>query len=362
MDPEGSHPLDITIALAHARVTRSRRDSVMSEMEMIEAARAAFIAKNFSEAELNCRRVLREAPHAAPALRILGHIHSDRGDDLEALRVFRQALFFSPRFIELYGDISQLYYAMGRLEDLAQLLTEWTRVNPTDPEAQHMMAAITGKNVPRQCSEGYVQTHFDKFSQSFDSVLMQKLGYRGPKIVATALGEHRPSVQTQMDVLDAGCGTGLCGPEIRQWCRTLVGVDLSERMIEKARERACYDELVAGEICTLMESRAMAFDAIVSADVLIYFGALERFMQSAQNALRPGGILIATTESLPDDATDPYRLLVSGRYGHRKSYVTNTVQDAGFELLEIQQEPIRWELGTVAMGHRVVARRHDVGD
>ena len=36
-------------------------------------------------------------------------------------------------------------------------------------------------------------------------------------------------------VLDAGCGTGLCGPLLRPYAKRLVGVDLSSGMLERAR-------------------------------------------------------------------------------------------------------------------------------
>ena len=43
-------------------------------------------------------------------------------------------------------------------------------------------------------------------------------------------------------ILDAGCGTGLCGPLLKPWARRLVGVDLSGGMLEKARALQLYDE------------------------------------------------------------------------------------------------------------------------
>ena len=36
-----------------------------------------------------------------------------------------------------------------------------------------------------------------------------------------------------LDVLDAGCGTGLCGPLVAPYARRLVGVDLSEAMLAR---------------------------------------------------------------------------------------------------------------------------------
>jgi predicted TPR repeat methyltransferase len=327
----------------------------MSAVDVIRAAVVAFDAERLAEAEILCRLALREAPYNADALYILGRVHSDRGDDSEAARLLQQVLFFSPRYIAAYPHLAHYYYAMRQVEDSLRLLTAWTAVDPSNPEAQHLMAAITGNEPSQRCSEGYIKTYFNEFASSFDHVLLQKLAYRGPEIVAAAFQKY--CAGSQRDVLDAGCGTGLCGPGIRSWCRKLVGVDLAERMIHAARERKCYSELVVGEVCAVMESRLQAFDAVIAADVLIYFGALDHFLGSARGSLRPGGILIITTESLPEDARERYRLLLNGRYAHRKSYVVSAVDEAGFEVAGIRDECIRWELGQNVMGHCIVAVR-----
>ena len=57
---------------------------------------------------------------------------------------------------------------------------------------------------------------------------------------------RRPS--KSLDVLDAGCGTGLCGPLVAPYARRLSGVDLSAGMLARAKEKNVYDALVQGEL------------------------------------------------------------------------------------------------------------------
>jgi predicted TPR repeat methyltransferase len=340
----------------HAFALQVREGCVMPTKELLDAASSSFNSGRRTEAEAICRQALRESPNATYALYVLGMTHSDRGDDYEAGRLFRQALFFSPRFVAPYIPLSFFYYATNQVESLRRLLREWNAVDPDDPEVRHLMAAVDGTNVPQYCDERYIQKHFNSFAHTFDNTLLQKLAYQGPRIVAAALEKHF-SASHAIEVLDAGCGTGLCGAAIRHRCRTLVGADLAEQMVEIARKRECYDELIVGEICAVMETRSEGFDAIVSADVLIYFGVLDRFMRSARSALRPGGLLIVTTESLPEESTEMYRLGPSGRYAHRRAYVKDALEDAGLDVVEIRDEFIRGELGKSVMGHCAVARR-----
>ena len=95
-------------------------------------------------------------------------------------------------------------------------------------------------------------------------------------------------------MLDAGVGTGWCGPQLRPYARRLVGVDLSPDMLRKASERQAggrkiYDELAEAELTAFMRARPAAFDLIVSADTLVYFGALDEVLQAAAGSLRAGG-------------------------------------------------------------------------
>ena len=78
----------------------------------------------------------------------------------------------------------------------------------------------------------------------------------------------------RLDVLDAGCGTGLCGPLVAPYARRLVGVDLSEGMLVHAKEKNVYHALMKAELTDYLHDNSEAFDLIVSADTLVYFGDL----------------------------------------------------------------------------------------
>src|SRR5262245_51142871 len=158
-----------------------------------------------------------------------------------------------------------------------------------------MVAAVSQHDVPARAADDYVRELFDGAARSFDANL-GKLNYRAPELVVAALNATGAALDA---VLDAGCGTGLCGPLLRPHCARLVGVDLSSQMVERARGRQCYDELVVDELSTFMRSRPSAFDAIVSADTLVYFGALEEPLSAAHVALRDAGVLVFTVEALP---------------------------------------------------------------
>ena len=112
-------------------------------------------------------------------------------------------------------------------------------------------------------------------------------------------------LRNRLDVLDAGCGTGLCGVLVAPFARRLVGVDLSEGMLAHAKEKNVYHALMKAELTEYLRDNSEAFDLIVSADTLVYFGDLEGVIAACAGALRPNGLLVFTLEHAVGDAAVP---------------------------------------------------------
>jgi predicted TPR repeat methyltransferase len=157
------------------------------------------------------------------------------------------------------------------------------------------------------------------------------------------------SPDRSLDVLDAGCGTGLCGPLICEYARRLVGVDLSAKMLEHAKERSLYHELVKEELTTYLERVRNSFDVIVSADTLCYFGPLEEPVGAAVAALRPGGMLLFTVEEQAAADSSEYSISPHGRYTHSREYVDRVLAGAGLRP-EIVRAELRMEAGAPVAG------------
>ena len=91
---------------------------------------------------------------------------------------------------------------------------------------------------------------------------------------------------------------------------------------------------------------------IVSADTLVYFGALEDVVAAAADALRPGGRLIFTVGANRADAGSGGGLFASathGRYSHARPYLERVLSDAGLRP-EIVPAELRLEAGDPVAG------------
>lgn len=94
-------------------------------------------------------------------------------------------------------------------------------------------------------------------------------------------------------VLEVGCGPGLLAERLRLEHGVLVkALDISERMVELARERGV--EAVAGDVQSL-PFEDESFDAVLAAWMLYHVPDIDLGVREIWRVLRPGGRLLAVT-------------------------------------------------------------------
>jgi len=294
------------------------------------------------------------APDNADFLHNLGNSYQDQNEIRKAAEVYLQSIALKPKQKDAYESLWQMWHLKGQFDAAAEVLGKWLEVDPGSPIAKHYLSASIGADIPERASDAYIQQTFDGFAASFDEVL-QRLDYRAPELTAQAVAEIFPEAQNRLFVLDAGCGTGLCGVYLKPYARQLIGVDLSPAMLHKAQGRDLYDELAEAELVEYIGRYAAAFDLIVSADTLCYFGELRSFFGAARTALKAGGCLVFTLEKIEDGERRDFRLNHHGRYSHDTDYVTQALDVCGLSLLSRRTVVLRMERGAPVAGLLVTA-------
>ena len=267
----------------------------------------------------------------------------------EAAACYCRVITLRPQHREARRLLALAHSTLGEVGKAVSILEEWLAEEPGDPIALHMLAACTGRDVPARASNGFVERTFDSFADSFESKL-ERLSYRAPALVAEMLTQSAIPPSKRLDVLDAGCGTGLCGPLVAPYARRLTGVDLSGGMLAHARGKNVYDALVNGELTDYLREHREAFDLIVSADTLVYFGELDAVLAAAAAALRANGLLVFTLEhAVANEEETSHRLELHGRYSHGRGYVERLLMSLGLQS-EIACAELRMESGVPVAG------------
>jgi len=377
-DPDNVDALYLLGAIAHAagqhrqaidcigraiacaeRATPARPPNPFAHSNLGEAYRAT---GQLSEAMACYRRALAIKPDYAEAHYHLGLAFADEGRQQEAIRCYRAAIALKPELVRAQYNLGIAMRGQGNIAEAILCMQEVLKLEPGNELATFALASLTDQN-PARPPESYVANLFDNHAPKFDAHLVDTLRYRVPQaLVEIARSAKEP--QDGWDVLDLGCGTGLVGAAIAPFARRLVGVDLSPRMLEKARERGLYHRLEHADLLSLMEREpASSYDIIAAADVFIYLGNLAGIVREAARLLRAGGLFVFSVEAIetmgetrppPANAgTQPrndYRLLASGRYAHAADYLRSLARDNGFGKVDIAAADIRLERGVPVRG------------
>jgi len=316
------------------------------------------VQQRFPEAEAALLKGLELDPARADVHANLGNLYGDMGLLKQAFKHYCEAVILDPKLYPARTMLGIAYYSLGRFDEAAKVYRDWTVEEPDNPLPRHYLAACTGEAVPDRAEDDYVEATFDAFAESFDGKLEQ-LAYRAPQFVADAVTRIYGEPGKCIDILDAGCGTGLCGPLVAPYARRLVGVDLSTRMLTKAEPRGVYDELCKAELTAYLEGLRQDYDLVISADTLCYFGRLEAVSKAAHDALRPQGWLVFTVESIVDaESAADFHLNPHGRYSHNRDYVEATLRAAGFARVDAEFLQLRTEAGLPVHGWLIGAQRH----
>jgi len=350
--------------------------NMLAAAEQLGAAREAFMAsleldpnhavvwnnlgailqrqEQFDEADFSYRQALALNPDFFDAMSNLGHLLANRGKAGESAEYLCRAFVSAATEATARELLGIAYIILGRLNDAKEVYRRWLLEEPAHPIAAHLYAACSGVDAPQRASDAYVELYFDDLAKSFDEKLVEKLDYQAPRLIAEMLAHHVPPEQKLIG-LDAGCGTGLCGVLLAPYVERLTGIDLSSKMLSLAKQRGVYAELVKVELTEFMIEHPRAFDLVVIADTLIYFGPLQTVIHAVKTTLRRGGYLLFTAEA-PLIADDPYGIKPNGRYGHGREYIATTLAAIGFDVLAILSAVIRTELGHPVDGWVVTAR------
>ncbi|MFH0730436.1 MAG: tetratricopeptide repeat protein [Pseudomonadota bacterium] len=309
-------------------------------VEAVEAYRsAAELAPNSAEFRYNMGNALRKS-----------------GDLDGAISAYREAVSLAPDYAVAWQGLARSYLLANRREEAADMFEKWLEKDPGNPVILFLKASFLEKDAPERAPNLYIEQVFDDLANSFDSHLIAHLEYRAPALLTEALAAAIPEPAATLDILDAGCGTGLCAPLLRPYARCLSGVDLSPGMLARARGRKIYDELILAELTDFLNQKSKAFDIIASADTLCYFGVLESVFKAAAGALKSDGILAFTLEDAGDDS-EGFRLNSHGRYAHSRSYVKTALEAAGLGIHSISFAILRKENEEPVPGQIVVSRK-----
>jgi predicted TPR repeat methyltransferase len=281
-----------------------------------------------------------------------------KGDLAAAADLLEQAVELAPKFASAWFTLGNIRQQRGEREAAIAAFREARAANPDDHHGATLHLMRLGAEEISAMPAAYVQALFDQYAPRFDAALVGDLGYRGPALLFKAVLSVRAAANKPAyfrRAIDLGCGTGLAAGAFAGNVDRFIGIDLSPRMIEKARATALYAELEVDDLLLGLRSRPETnAELVLAADAMVYVADLAPVLAEAQRVLTAGGLLAFTTETHGGDGV----IIGEGlRYAHGAAYMRASVARAGLKLAHLENLSTRNEGNVPVPGLVVVASK-----
>ena len=271
-----------------------------------------------------------------PSLYNLAMILEENGDFSEAAGLYFNILSLkaNPPFIEFrIADTLAGLYQSGKKEkkEALNFAKGWVKHFPESQIAEHTLNALTHQLKDKSLILPYAKALYDSFADTYDEK-MAELEARALQQVVHYFNQKETN--DLGDILDLACGTGSLALRILKKYN-MTGVDISEPMLAKAREKRRYKALHQSDVVSFLKSDNQKYDYIVAVELTGYLSEIEEFIRLCKAHLKPNGTFIISIENAQ---SDKIYLSEQGRYLYLPAYVLDVLSSNG---LTVQSESIR---------------------
>lgn len=308
---------------------------------------------NFNLAKSHYQSALEIQPNDTQILFNLGHIHMQQGALDIAIQYYQRAVNADPHLFSAHNNLGVAFLAKQYPTFALQHFKKAFELQPNNKALSYIIEALSKNKQLLAAPADYIQSLFDAYADHYESHLLNALDYQLPTIFEKALKPFMTQ-DKPWDILDLGCGTGLCAVPFKKYAKTLAGVDLSANMLEIAAQKKIYDALIKSDITDFLSDKSTHYDLVLAGDMLVYCGDLTRIFEYVSRSLRPEGLFIFNTEI--NEESD-FKMNQSGRFSHHNHYLETLATNYHFSILVYQKMTTRMQNNEPVLGHLYVLKR-----
>lgn len=303
-----------------------------------------------NQAKIHYLNALELTPGDTQILFNLGVINMQQGHIDNAIQHYQRALQTDADNFSIHNNLGVAFLAKQHPGFALRHFREALRLQPENKAIQYTVQTLAQDQRLLASPPEYIKNLFDSYADHYDLHLRSGLDYQIPEYLLAAV-QKITKRSAALDILDLGCGTGLCGSAFKPLAKSLTGVDLSPNMLEMAAKKNIYDELITDNLQAFLAQKKAAYDLIIAGDVLVYLGELDTLFANIRLAIKAEGLFAFNTE-ITDEAD--YSMSQSGRFSHQQRYLERLATQHHFKTAHYQKVVLRLQNNEPVYGHLYV--------
>ena len=275
------------------------------------------------EAEAAYRTAIALDPEHIDAYTNLGILLNGQKRTQEAVACFCKVDHAAARSTrEARRLLALAHCTLGELDKAVEIFEDGSRRSRTTRSRGTCWPPAPGATCRRAPRTRYVETDVRQLRRAASMPSSRKLSYRAPALVAAMLADVGPRAGEDASTCSTPAAAPACAARCSRRMRArLVGRrSVGAACWRRREERNVYDELVKAELTAYLRDCPGAFDVIVSADTLVYFGALDEVVAAAAARAAARRTARSSRWRSCDGESDAAstRLSPHGRYSHAR--------------------------------------------
>ena len=241
----------------------------------------------------------------------------------EAIYHYRLILNQTPIHLDSFYNLACIYWQLKDFK-AAHYFCLLTLKQRFHPELEFIRKRIEHEDFSSQDYQDYVHALFENYASYYNFHMQNTLEYQAP----TYLKSFLKSLNKDFNhVLDLGCGSGLAGKCLRPYSKHLIGIDISQAMLEEAEKLKHYDNLWHQDALSFLNDTSGVFDLIVALEFIPYVQSPAPLFKAISQKLCPQGYLIFTFEVGLDGLGD------NGRMQFTEAFIQQGLANEGLKPL-----------------------------
>jgi len=333
------------------------------QLAYVELFESLFRLKKLNDIDSYIKKAIENFGESTDFYYQIANYYLELEDLTNAKKYLELSINLDINFAPGYETLGNVNLKLKDKESAIKSFKELKRLEPENP-ILYILDALENKDLSTAPTE-YVKNLFDFFADNFDNKLLNNLNYATPTELLKLLQEKTDLNLNKKLILDLGCGTGLFGKQIKPYAKTLIGIDLSKKMLEKANALNIYDQLESSDLIEYLTKENKNYDLISSTDVFVYIGQLNEIFKEVSRLLGNNGLFAFSVESLEyydNSLKQDYKLLETGRYAHALSYVERLAKENNLSKVAIETKQIRLDNGKPIVGYLCILQKDNNKD